>query len=290
MCLIKHFFINPDILTTNPLYSILYNENFVCQDKFIANFDFLLQNNKIYDIISSEVILMANKNISKKLRQARVDAGLSQNDVYNWLGVSQCTFSSWETGKSEPSILVFLNLCLKYEIDNISEYFLDDEAVSSNSVLDARMLKKLSELPLRSRAAVYNCLDFEYSNMRIQQYSKRRPIPVYMQPAAAGLGNYLGDCKFDEMELDAPEEADAGIRISGDSMEPIIHDDEIVLVKFCPRVEGNQVGIFVLNGEAYCKRLEYRLGEAYLCSFNSKYSPIHIKASDNLRVIGRVLI
>ena len=114
MCFIKHFFINPDILTTKPLYSILYNENFVCQDKFIANFDFLLQNNKIYDIISSEVILMANKNISKKLRQARVDAGLSQYDVYNWLGVSQSTFSSWETGKSEPSILVFLNLCLKY--------------------------------------------------------------------------------------------------------------------------------------------------------------------------------
>ena len=49
-----------------------------------------------------------------------------------------------------------------------------------------------------------------------------RPIPVYMQPAAAGLGNYITDDDMEVMELPAPPEADAGIRISGDSMEPDI--------------------------------------------------------------------
>lgn len=233
---------------------------------------------------------MADKNISKRLRQARIDAGLSQYDVYNWLGVSQSTFSSWETGKSEPSVSVFLKLCLKYEIDNISDYFLADSVTSMQSVLDTKMLRKLSQLSLRGRAAVYNCLDFEYSNMRMQSYGKVRSIPVYFQPAAAGLGNYLGGCDAEEMELEAPDEADAGIRISGDSMEPIIHDEEIVFVKFCPQIESGQTGIFVLDGEAYCKRLEYRNGQAYLCSYNSKYSPIRIKESDDLRVIGKVLV
>lgn len=233
---------------------------------------------------------MADKNISRKLRQARVDAKLSQFDVYNWLGVSQSTFSSWETGKSEPSVSVFLKLCLKYEIDNICEFFLGEESSSSRSALDSNMLRKLSDLPLRGRAAVYNCLDFEYSNMRMGEFGKKRTLPVYFQPAAAGLGNFLDSCDFDEMELSAPEDADAGIRISGDSMEPIIKDGEIVFIKFCPRLSNNEIGIFSLNGEAYCKRLEYRSGEAYLCSFNSKYSPIKIRPSDNLRVIGRVLL
>ena len=38
------------------------------------------------------------------------------------------------------------------------------------------------------------------------------------------------------------------------------------------------------------KKLEYRGGDAYLCSYNAKYSPIHVAESDNLRVIGRVLL
>ncbi len=233
---------------------------------------------------------MADRTISKKLKQARKDAGLTQYDVYNWLGVNQSTFSSWETGKSEPSVSVFLQLCAKYEIDDISAYFLGDGAGSPRRVLDSKMLIKLANLSPRGMLAVCNCLDFEYSNMRMEQLTTRRTLPVYMQPAAAGLGNYLGDNNYEELELDAPDSADAGIRISGDSMEPVISDEEVVFVKFQPQILGDQVGIFVLNGEAYCKRLEYRAGEPYLCSFNPKYSPIRIRPSDDLRVIGKVLL
>ena len=233
---------------------------------------------------------MANKMICRKLQDARKAAGLSQRDVYSWLGVSQSTFSSWETGKSEPSIGIFLRLCIKYEIDDITDYFISDGVTSRRRVLDGKMLNKLAELPERGRAAVYNCLDFEYSNMRMQQATRRRTLPVYFQPAAAGLGNYLCDTAYENMELDAPESADAGIRISGDSMEPVISNDEIIFVKFQPQLLGDQIGIFVLNGEAYCKRIEYRAGEVYLCSLNPKYSPIRIRPSDDLRVIGRVLL
>lgn len=233
---------------------------------------------------------MANRMLCGKLQEARKAAGLSQKDVYTWLGVSQSTFSSWETGKSEPSIPVFLQLCAKYEVSDIFGYFLSDSVVSRRRVLDSRMLSKLADLDDRGRAAVYNCIDFEYSNMRIQQYTTRRKIPVYLQPAAAGLGNYMSDSDYEEQELDVPEGTDAGIRISGDSMEPIIHDGDIVFIKFQPQILGDQVGIFILNGEAYCKRLEYRAGETYLYSYNPKYSSIHITADDDLRTIGRVLL
>lgn len=233
---------------------------------------------------------MANRLICSKLQAARKAAGLSQKDVYTWLDVSQSTFSSWETGKSEPSIPVFLQLCAKYEISDIYGYFLSDSVASRTCVLDSRMLGKLADLDDRGRAAVYNCIDFEYSNMRMKQYNSRRKLPVYMQPAAAGLGNYMSDSDYEELELDAPEGADAGIRISGDSMEPVIRNGEIVFIKFQPQILGGQTGIFILNGEAYCKRLEYISGEAYLYSYNSNYSAIHITPDDDLRTIGRVLL
>lgn len=233
---------------------------------------------------------MANKQFCQKLKKAREAAGLTQKDICNWLNIKQPRISGWETGISEPPISTFLQLCAKYEITDILGYFSSDSIDGRRRVLDSKMLNKLADLPERGRAAVYNCIDFEYSNMRIQQFSSHRRIPVYYQPAAVGLGNYMSDSDYEEMELDAPSDADAGIRISGDSMEPVIHDGEIAFVKFQPQILGDQVGIFILNGEAFCKRLEYRGRETYLCSFNPKYSPIHISVDDDLRTIGRVLL
>lgn len=233
---------------------------------------------------------MADKIISARLRKARKDAGLTQYDVYNRLGVSQSTFSSWETGKSEPSISVFLQLCNIYKIGNISAYFSGGVSSFDNNPMDSHILSMISGLTPQGRAAVYNCIDFEYNNARRHQTSALRTLPVYLQPAAAGIGNYLGGSEYEEIEIEAPLDADACIRISGDSMKPVICDGDIVFVKFQPQVLTGQTGIFVLNGEAYCKKLEYRAERPCLCSFNPAYSPIFIKPTDELRVIGKVLL
>ncbi len=233
---------------------------------------------------------MADKIISAKLKKARKAAGLTQCDVYNSLGVSQSTFSSWETGKSEPSISVFLKLCDIYKIDDILSFFSDKQTSWTVNPSGSQILSTISKLSPQGRAAVYNCIDFEYNNMRISPSSSLKTLPLYLQPAAAGIGNYLGGSDFEEIEIEAPIDADACIRISGDSMDPIICDEDIVFIKFQPQILKGQIGIFVLNGEAYCKKLEYRSGSPCLFSFNPNYSPIFIKPTDELRVIGRVLL
>ncbi len=50
--------------------------------------------------------------------------------------------------------------------------------------------------------------------------------------------------------------ADYAIPISGDSMEPDFSSGNIVPVKSCPGVSEGEIGIFVLDGEAYIK--EYK--------------------------------
>lgn len=233
---------------------------------------------------------MADKIISARLKKARKDAGLTQYDVYNRLGVSQSTFSAWETGKSEPSISVFLQLCSIYNINNISDFFLADVPSNTRNALDSTLISMISKLTPQGRAAVYNCINFEYNNMRAHQPMTHRTLPLYLQPAAAGIGNYLGGAEYEEIEIEAPTEADACIRISGDSMKPVVNDGDIVFVKFQPQILSGQTGIFVLNGEAYCKKLEYRSDFPCLCSFNPDYSPIFVGPTDELRVIGRVLL
>lgn len=49
------------------------------------------------------------------LRAARVNAGFDQSDVARKLGVNIATVSSWETGKTRPSLDRFRKLCELYD-------------------------------------------------------------------------------------------------------------------------------------------------------------------------------
>lgn len=242
---------------------------------------------------------MANEDISRKLKHARLTSDMSQREVYEKLNIKQSTFSAWETGKAEPDIKTFLEMCRIYGIEDIQGYFNSSKSQNTNTAVSPKLdkaiikLRRIYDNP-GAFEAVYNCLDFEYNrdleNRVLKFQNRKRPIQVFLQPAAAGLGNYISDSESEIMELDAPQDADIGIRISGDSMEPVICDGEIVFLKYRPSIDVGEIGIFNLRGEAYCKRLDYIHGKYCLVSENPKYSPIFLSEDDTLVTYGQVLI
>ena len=117
---------------------------------------------------------------------------------------------------------------------------------------------------------------------------------VYDQPAAAGLGNYIDAPDFAVEQYPAmlaPEGAEFGVRISGDSMEPQIPNGCTVFVRPTPAVDVGDIGIFVLDGQAYCKKLvaDRTARRALLRSLNPKYSDIVVEDESRLRTLGKVL-
>lgn len=119
-------------------------------------------------------------------------------------------------------------------------------------------------------------------------------IKVYDQPAAAGLGNYLDepDHHIEQYPIDIiPQRADFGILISGNSMEPEIHDGGTAFVQSCVSIDSGQIGIFVLNGQAYCKRLfvDHENRQIRLVSANKNYEDIVVHDHDSFRTVGLVL-
>ncbi|MBO4914407.1 MAG: LexA family transcriptional regulator [Oscillospiraceae bacterium] len=117
---------------------------------------------------------------------------------------------------------------------------------------------------------------------------------VYEQPAAAGLGNYIDTPDFTLEQYPAvitPDGAEFGVRISGDSMEPEIPNGCTVFVRPTPAVEPGEIGIFVLDGQAYCKKLiaDRRAKKAKLRSLNPKYPDIVVDDETKMRTLGRVL-
>lgn len=59
------------------------------------------------------------KDFSETLKELRINAGFSQKQVYDMLGVRQSTFSAWETGRAEPSADMLLKLCKLYKVNDI---------------------------------------------------------------------------------------------------------------------------------------------------------------------------
>ncbi len=120
---------------------------------------------------------------------------------------------------------------------------------------------------------------------------KTRRIPVYDAPAAAGAALPLLSEDFSLWEQsDIPDHADFGIKISGDSMEPVIHDSSVVWVQKTENLSDGEIGIFLLNGESLCKKLSLAGSLCRLLSLNSAYAPIPVLESDELKVVGKVLL
>lgn len=60
------------------------------------------------------------------LKSARVNAGLTQKDAAEKLGVSNSTLCNWEKGSSMPNILQVQSICDLYKIPYDNLIFLPD--------------------------------------------------------------------------------------------------------------------------------------------------------------------
>ena len=76
------------------------------------------------------------------------------------------------------------------------------------------------------------------------------------------------------------------VEARGDSMEPMIHDKDLVLVDKSPVENGNTV-VVVYKDEAILKKLYKEKNHVILQSLNSKYQPI-IADPDDVRTVGIV--
>ena len=81
-----------------------------------------------------------------------------------------------------------------------------------------------------------------------------------------------------------------GLKIKGDSMEPKIHDNDIVIVKSMSDAENNDIVIAMINNEATCKRLHKYSNSVVLTAINSDYKPIEVTPDENIYILGKVVM
>ena len=110
---------------------------------------------------------------------------------------------------------------------------------------------------------------------------------------AAGHGTLQEDNLHMEVKLradDVPDEYDTIAKVAGNSMEPLIEDNDLLFIKVTSQVDINDIGIFQINGKNFVKKLKRDYdGSWYLQSLNSGYEEIYLSEDDDIRTIGEVV-
>lgn len=104
----------------------------------------------------------------ERLKQLRINSGLTQLDVSRLLGVERSTYVKYERGNSDPSTATLIRLADYFGVT--VDYLIGHDTFENPlpmpapkiSDLDSDILKKFHALDDMAQARILNALDFEY--------------------------------------------------------------------------------------------------------------------------------
>lgn len=193
------------------------------------------------------------------IKSRRKELNLTLEQVGDLVGVGKSTVRKWETG----------------DIENMKR----DKIV------------KLAKA-LRVSPSYIMGIDEEQPQLETLPVKK---IPV-VSKISAGLPIYSEENLIDYIyfatnKLNSDKE-EFGLKVSGDSMDKIFQDGDIVVVEKDSVVENGQLGVVMINGyNATVKRIRYNGDQIILIpeSNNTNHYPQVYGKDDEVKIIGRVV-
>ena len=262
------------------------------------------------------------ERIRINLVTAMDNAGINQVQLADKLNISKGTVNNWTRGNNSPDVDMVPRICEVLGISILSLYSPTEfespegetikKSPSDLSEEARKIARSYDKMNSHGKGAVRAILNYEekelshYTQQKddtgkiitLPKAQKNRDgfieINVYDEPAAAGLGNYLDEPEYrveQYPDYAIPSGTDFGVRIQGDSMEPRIHDGGTVFVRAMPAIDSGKIGVFVLDGKAYCKKLviDHENGKVRLVSLNENYEDILVGEFAFFRTLGRVV-
>lgn len=234
-------------------------------------------------------------SFGSRLKELREQKHLKQQELAEVLGVKNTAVSNYELGISSPKEEIMFKI---FEFFNVTPNYMFQDEVKVKldnlfSQQENRMILKYRTLDSYGQDMVTTVLEKEYERCTAdnneEEPAKLLQIRHCEYKVSAGHGfEFYADEEWDDISVPDTRDtrrADFALTIRGDSMEPVYHDGDIVLVKQQAAVDVGQIGIFVLNAAGYIKKN----GGDRLISLNEKYNDIFIEEYDDCRCVGKVI-
>lgn len=238
--------------------------------------------------------------IGKKIKELRKSHNLTLEELADILNkeypdtinFNKGKISKWENDREEPRLS---------SVKILADYF--DVPLDYFNGIDLDQAEILPVYSKLSRDRQEKVLD--YAQAQLEEQESATPLSIFEKSqedfvtayveglVAAGHGTFQEDNLHMEVKLrasDVPESYDTIAKVAGDSMEPLIEDNDLLFIKVNSQVEVNSIGIFQVNGKNFVKKLKRDYdGRWYLQSLNSGYEEIHLSENDDIRTIGEVV-
>ncbi len=230
------------------------------------------------------------------IKELRKNKKMTQKELSKLTGFKQNTISNHENGKrslDEDDIQIYaqaLNVSPQYLFDK-----LNNKEVTTQSPLLTQITDTAAKLhePRQKKVLSFaqDQLDEQEGNsINILSYSD---FTCY-GAVSAGTGEWLGEEYKEEVTLPAsivPNQAfDFVLRVNGNSMEPLFKDDEYIFVRKTEDIRNGQIGVFVVDGEAYLKKAYLEKDCLRLVSLNKNYEDLLFNGQNDIKLVGVVVI
>lgn len=252
-------------------------------------------------------------SMGDRIRYLRESRGMTQEELGEKIGVQKSAIRKYEKGEVEN--IKRSSIKTMCDLFNVSPSYLmgwdEDEEKVRQIAEDTKFNEKIQKQ--YGKQAIELLQTFDALNLQgknkavdmittlseIPRFQKNpavsmRSIPVYNSPAAAGTPLYA-ESEYDYVDFpitEIPSGTDFGVRISGESMQPTIEDGSIVFVEKTLDLRNGEIGVFMLNDSAVCKRLKLNAQGRVVAlqSDNPEYGSITGCDLEGFRVVGKVLL
>lgn len=227
--------------------------------------------------------------IGDKIKERRNELNLKQSELSLMTGIKTTTISNYENNVSTPNEQNLYKLmdALKCDANFLFEW--EETEQLQPTYAERQQIKKYRSLDEYGKKAVDGLLNTEYERCTTPIGElKIIHLPKSILKASAGSGNWLDEQQLESVSvLDTPQSRKANlvIEVDGDSMSPMYENGDNVLVNTKSDVAVGDIGIFIVDGNGYIKKL----GKDRLISVNPEYDDIFPAEYSDFRCVGKVL-
>lgn len=231
-----------------------------------------------------------------RLKQIMVERNISQSELSRRTKIGRNSISDYLNGKYEAKQDKVYELA---KVLNVNEAWLMGFDIDKKREIDNDITSIYNKLtPPRQQ----NVLNYAHDQLEEQNSKGDNVVDInsYKQDkievnvngcVSAGVGERLHEETLFTETVKAPVPPhDLALKVNGDSMEPMFKDGEIIFVEKTHNIKNGQIGIFIIEEEAYVKKVFVEDDRLTLISLNKNYRDLHFYENQSVKLVGKVIL